>query len=323
MRLNYLGDWGKQYGLLALGFKMFGDEKALEEDPIHHLFKVYVKINSLLDDERKQIKKLENDGKDASKLRNEGLDEQARQYFKAMCDNDSEAISMWKKFRALSVQKYKESYDRLNIHFDEYAGESLISEDRMRVVQELLGSKGLTEESQMATIVDFSKHVPGKAGKALGKALIRKKDGTSLYLTRDIGALFERNDRYKFDQMIYVVATDQELHLKQLFKLIELTGNEELRSRITHVSFGLVLGMSTRRGEVEFLDDVLRDVGNKMHKVMQKNEAKYAQVSEPERTADILGISSVMVQDMSAKRYDLLISQLFFNPLLSNMSDLV
>ncbi|KAF2107592.1 arginyl-tRNA synthetase [Lophiotrema nucula] len=302
VRLNYLGDWGKQYGLLALGFKMFGDEKALEIDPIQHLYQIYVKINSLLADERKEIERLEKDGKDASKLRNGGLDEQARQYFKAMCDNDLEAISIWKKFRELSIHRYKESYTRLNIRFDEYAGESLVQEESMKIAQEQLERKGLVEESQGAAIVDFSKYVSGKAGKALGKALIRKTDGTSLYLTRDVGALFERKIHYNFDQMIYVVATDQELHLKQLFKLIELTGNEDLRSRITHVSFGLVLGMSTRRGTVVFLDDVLRDVGEKMHEVMRKNETKYARVSDPERTADILGISSVMVQDMSGKR---------------------
>ncbi|RMZ70184.1 hypothetical protein GMOD_00000244 [Pyrenophora seminiperda CCB06] len=302
VRLNYLGDWGKQYGLLALGFKMFGDDKVLEGDPIHHLYQIYVKINSLLADERKEIEQLEKDRKDASKLRNEGLDEQARKYFKAMCDNDPEAISMWKKFRELSIQRYKEAYTRLNIHFDEYAGESLVREESMKIAQKQLESKGLLEESQGAAIVDFSKHVPGKVGKALGKALIRKTDGTSLYLTRDVGALFERNEHFKFDQMMYVVASDQELHLKQLFKLIELTGNEDLHSRITHVNFGLVLGMSTRRGTVVFLDDVLKDVGEKMHEVMRKNETKYAQVADPERTADVLGISSVMVQDMSGKR---------------------
>jgi arginyl-tRNA synthetase len=209
---------------------------------------------------------------------------------------------MWRKFRELSIHRCKEAYTWLNIHFDEYAGESLVQEASMQIAQRLLESKGLVEESQGAAIVDFSRHVDGKAGKGLGKALIRKTDGTSLYLTRDIGALFERNDNYKFDQMIYVVAADQELHLKQLFKLIELTENHDLRSRISHVNFGLVLGMSTRRGTVVFLDDVLKDVGNKMHDVMRKNEARYAQVLDPERTADILGISSVMVQDMSGKR---------------------
>ncbi|KAF4631846.1 hypothetical protein G7Y89_g6282 [Cudoniella acicularis] len=284
VRLNYLGDWGKQYGLLALGFKTFGDEKALEEDPIQHLYQIYVKVNRLLTEEREKIKTLEaaNDdasNKEATALKNEGLDAQARQYFKAMCDADPETIKMWKRFRELSIERYKKSYARLNIHFDQYMGESM-----------------------GAMIVDFTKHVPGKSGKSLGKALVRKQDGTSLYLTRDIGALFDREKLFNFDKMIYVVASDQEVHLNQLFRIIELTGNDDLRSRISHVNFGLVLGMSTRRGTVVFLDDVLRDVGESMHEVMKKNEGKYAQVVDPESTADILGISSVMVQDMSGKR---------------------
>lgn len=302
MRLNYLGDWGKQYGLLALGFKKFGDAKALEKDPIHHLYQVYVEINRLLAEEKEEIKRLEEAGQDASDLKNNGLDEQARQYFKAMCDADPEAIAMWRKFRELSIEKYKQAYARLNIRFDEYLGESMVKNESMDAAEKILVDKGLLEESDGATIVDFTKHVPGKEGKSLDKALIRKKDGTSLYLTRDVGALRERSKHYNFDRMIYVVAADQEVHLKQLFKLVELTGDRDLHSKISHISFGLVLGMSTRRGTVVFLDDVLREVAAKMHEVMKTNEAKYAQVSDPEKTADILGISSVMVQDMSGKR---------------------
>ena len=307
-RLNYLGDWGKQYGLLALGFKSFGHEKALEDDPIQHLYQIYVKVNHLLAEERQKIKVLETANDDASLkeaaiLKSQGLDAQARQHFKAMCDADPEAIKLWKRFRELSIARYKKSYARLNIEFDQYMGESMVREESMQVVEKLMAEKNLTEPSQGATIVDFTKHVPGKAGKSLGKALVRKTDGTSLYLTRDIGALFDREKLFKFDKMIYVVASDQEVHLKQFFKIIELIGNLELHSRISHVTFGLVLGMSTRRGTVVFLDDVLRDVAEKMHEVMRKNEVKYAQVVDPESTADILGISSVMVQDMSGKRY--------------------
>ncbi|PVH92138.1 arginyl-tRNA synthetase [Periconia macrospinosa] len=302
VRLNYLGDWGKQYGLLALGYKLFGDDKALEDDPTQHLYDIYVKINSLLDQERAEIERLETEGKDATKLRTEGLDEQARKYFKSMCDDDPDAISTWKRFRELSIQKYKEAYKRLNIHFDEFAGESFVQESSMKSVQDQLEARGLLEESDGASIVKFSKHVSGKEGRALKTAVIRKNDGTSLYFTRDLGALFERDARYKFDRMIYVAAAKQGLHFNQLFKLMELTGNNELRSRISHVDFGMVLGMSTRKGTVVFLDDVLKDVGEKMHEVMRKNAAKYALIKYPERTADILGISSVIVQDMKGKR---------------------
>jgi arginyl-tRNA synthetase len=102
--------------------------------------------------------------------------------------------------------------------------------------------------------------------------------------------------------MIYVVASAQDLHLKQLFKIIELLGHKDIAAKCQHINFGLVLGMSTRRGTVKFLDDILRDVADKMHDTMRKNESKYSQVADPEGTADTLGISSVMVQDMTGKR---------------------
>lgn len=303
VRLNYLGDWGKQYGLLALAFERYGDEAALEADPISHLFELYVKINNELAIEKREIERLEGNREDASKIKEEGLDEQARRYFKAMCDNDTKAIETWKRFRELSITRYEKSYARLNIRFDEYSGESKVKPESMADVEKELEEKGLSEPSEGAVIMDFTKHVPGKPGKSLGKALLRKRDGTSLYLTRDIGALLERNAKYKFDQMIYVIGSDQDVHVKQFFKIIELAGHKELHAKVSHVSFGRVQGMSTRKGTVVFLDDILRDVGDKMHEVMKKNEAKYQQVVDPEKTADILGISSVMVQDMSGKMY--------------------
>jgi arginyl-tRNA synthetase len=132
--------------------------------------------------------------------------------------------------------------------------------------------------------------------------VVKKKDGTSLYLTRDIGAMMERFDKYHFDKMIYVVASQQDLHLAQLFKIVEVMGFPDLASRCVHVNFGMVLGMSTRKGTAKFLDDILRDVGDKMHEVMRANEDKYKQVEDPVKTADTLGISAVMVQDMTGKR---------------------
>ncbi|KAE8447908.1 hypothetical protein EG329_009980 [Mollisiaceae sp. DMI_Dod_QoI] len=302
IRVNYLGDWGKQYGLLALGFEKYGNEEALLLDPINHLYEIYVKINKDLTAEKDQIKELEKEGKDASELKNEGLDEQARRYFKAMVDGDEKAVAQWARFRDLSIKRYKETYARLNIHFDDYSGESQVKQERMDFAAQKMADMGVSEESEGAVIVDFSKHVPGKPGKSLERPIIKKKDGTALYLTRDISEMMQREDKYHFDQMIYVVASQQDLHLKQLFKIIELMGYPELAKKCQHINFGLVLGMSTRKGTVKFLDDILRDVGEKMHEVMQKNQAKYEQVENPLATADILGISSVMVQDMSGKR---------------------
>ncbi|KAF3769683.1 hypothetical protein M406DRAFT_33266 [Cryphonectria parasitica EP155] len=304
VRINYLGDWGKQYGLLGLGFERYGDEEALNKDPINHLFNLYVRINSEIKEEEEKIKALKAEGKEAeaAQLTESGLDEQARKYFKKMVDGDEAALKQWRRFRDLSIVRYQQTYARLNIHFDSYSGESQVPEAAMEAAAKQMEEKGISTESDGARVVDFTSLIPGKEGKRLERPIIRKKDGTALYLTRDISELLGRHEKYNFDQMIYVVASQQDLHLKQLFKIVELMGHKEIAAKCQHINFGMVLGMSTRKGTVKFLDDILRDVGDKMHEVMRKNEDKYAQVENPEATADILGISSVMIQDMTGKR---------------------
>jgi len=302
-RINYLGDWGKQYGLLALGFEKYGDEEALKQDPINHLFQLYVRINSEMSAEKEEFEKKKAAGEDITELEANSLDEQARRYFRKMTDRDPAALDMWKRFRDLSIARYKDTYARLNIRFDEYSGESQVSEEDMLKIGKELEEKGIAKEDNGAMLIDFQSLVPGKEGKRLEKPIVRKKDGTALYLTRDISELLARHRKYNFDHMIYVVASAQDLHLKQLFKIIELLGHKDIAAKCQHINFGLVLGMSTRKGTVKFLDDILRDVADKMHETMKKNEEKYAQVENPEATADTLGISSVMVQDMSGKRY--------------------
>ena len=118
-----------------------------------------------------------------------------------MCDGDTKALGIWKRFRDLSIVKYKAAYARLNIHFDEYLGESKVAESSMEHVESLMEKAGLVEISEGAKIIKFENHVPGKIGKGLGKALVRKRDGTTLYLTRDLGALWERDQRWHFDQV--------------------------------------------------------------------------------------------------------------------------
>lgn len=302
VRINYLGDWGKQYGLLALAYEKYGDEEALKRDPINHLYELYVRINADMTREKGEIAQEKAEGKDVTDREANSLDEQARRYFRKMTDGDPAAVALWKRFRELSIVRYKETYARLNIHFDEYSGESQVSEEAMEKVAKEMAEKKISTESEGAMIVNFAELIPGKEGKRLERPIVRKKDGTALYLTRDISELLSRYEKYHFDKMIYVVASAQDLHLKQLFKIIELLGHNDIAARCQHINFGLVLGMSTRKGTVKFLDDILRDVGDKMHEVMKKNDEKYSQVENPEATADILGISSVMVQDMSGKR---------------------
>ncbi|KAF2398054.1 arginyl-tRNA synthetase [Trichodelitschia bisporula] len=311
VRMNYLGDWGKQYGVLAVGFERFGSEEALVANPIAHLFEVYVKVSAIQKEEDDKMKALreeiaalkekgeavEEQEKALAALVNDGIDEQARRYFRRMSDGDPEAIAIWTRFRNLSIEKYRQTYARLNISFDDYSGESQVQDSSMEEAARIMAERGVSEESEGAVIVDLTKY-----SKKLGKAVVKKKDGTSLYLTRDIGAMKERFDKYNFDKMIYVVAAAQDLHLAQLFKIVELMGFRDISERCQHINFGMVLGMSTRRGTVKFLDDILRDVGEFMHDLMRSNEDKYKQVDDPEGTADILGISAVMVQDMTGKR---------------------
>jgi arginyl-tRNA synthetase len=302
IRINYLGDWGKQYGLLALGYEKYGDEAALEADPINHLYELYVRINKDMSEEKEKMEEAKKEGKDITELEANSLDEQARRYFKKMTDRDEAALALWKRFRDLSIVRYQETYARLNIHFDQYSGESQVPEDAMAKIDKEMADKKISTEDQGAMIVNFAELVPGKEGKRLERPIVRRKDGTALYLTRDISELLSRHEKYNFDQMIYVVASAQDLHLKQLFKIIELLGHKEIAAKCQHINFGLVLGMSTRKGTVKFLDDILRDVADKMHDVMKKNDEKYSQVNDPVQTSDTLGISSVMVQDMTGKR---------------------
>lgn len=300
-------------GLLANAFKAYGNEEALAKDPINHLFDVYVKINAIVAEQeipikalKDQIKEKKEKNEDVSALEAElaklveaSEDEKARRYFKSMEDGDPESLALWRHFRDLSIDKYKQAYARLNIDFDVYSGESQVKKESMTKAYKAMQEAGVTEDSDGAVIADFTKH----GAKKLGKAIIVRKDGTPLYLTRDIGAIVERDEEYHFDKMIYVVAAQQDLHLAQLFKVTELSGRKDLADRCQHINFGMVRGMSTRKGTVKFLDDILNDVGEKMHEVMKKNQTKYEQVEDPEKTADTLGITAVMVQDYTGKRY--------------------
>ncbi|RPA76606.1 arginyl-tRNA synthetase [Ascobolus immersus RN42] len=305
IRMNYLGDWGKQFGLLAVGYQRFGDEEKLKNDPIHHLYQVYVQINKVIEEENAELVAKQEEAKKTGELlkvdpnQKGPTDNEARAFFARMEAGDQEALGLWKKFRDLSIEKYKDTYARLNITYDVYSGESMVAKESMEKAAVMMKEKGVSEESEGAVIVDFTKF--GKEFKKLGKAVVMKKDGTTLYLTRDIGAAVERYEKYKFDKMIYVVASQQDLHLAQLFKIMKELGYE-WADRMQHINFGMVLGMSTRKGTVVFLDDILQEAKDTMHEVMKKNEVKYAQVEDPEYVADTVGRAGVMIQDMSGKR---------------------
>ncbi|KAJ1739274.1 arginyl-tRNA synthetase [Coemansia sp. RSA 1821] len=272
--MNYLGDWGKQYGLLAIGFERFGSEEQLVADPIKHLYDVYVKINKAAEEDPT-------------------IHDAARTYFKKMEDGDEEVLGLWKRFRSLSIEKYKDIYAHLGVHFDVYSGESQVGEGMERAMK-MLEDGNMLVEDKGAKLIDLTKY-------KLDKAMVQKTDGTTLYLTRDIGAAIERYETYNFDKIIYVVSSQQDHHLKQLFKTIELI-ELPYAKRFQHINYGLVQGMSTRKGTVVFLEDMLTDSKEKMHDVMRANEDKYKDVVDPEHTAAVLGMSAIVIQDLSAKR---------------------
>ncbi|KAK5170679.1 arginyl-tRNA synthetase [Saxophila tyrrhenica] len=347
--LNYLGDWGKQYGVLTQGFEKYGSEDELQKDPVKHLNEVYVKINQDNSKEQEPLKpllkrkeeleKLKLPTKQAKPAKGEkpppppeltaeqeqelqqieadiektkedlaaipSIDEKARQFFARMYKGDPAALKDWQRFRDLSIEAYIQMYARLNIHFDEYGGESTVKEENMERAAQVLQKKNISEDSKGAVIVDLSKHGAPK----LGKTLVKKRDGTSLYLTRDIAANTERFEKYHFDKMIYVIASQQDVHVAQFFKILELMGPpySDIVAKCEHITFGMVKDpkgqtMSTRKGTVVSLADSLDHAKEFMHDVMRKNQDKYEQVEKPEATADILAISAIMVQDYSGKR---------------------
>ncbi|KAB8205216.1 hypothetical protein BDV34DRAFT_225609 [Aspergillus parasiticus] len=314
IRMNYLGDWGKQFGVLGVGFTKFGAQDALQQDPIAHLFDVYMKTIALgrkeqgaIENMRDAISTGESQGhsmgdmeRKLKSLEANSVGERAGEYFERMCEGDEEALGLWNKFRDLSVEKYRASFARLNIHYDIYTGESQIKDESMQEVEELMEEKGVSEMSNGAVLVDLTKY-----SQKLGKVIVRKKDGTSNNLTRDIGAVFERDEEYHYEKMIYVRASQQDIHMAQLLKIIELIGRKDLADKLEHVNFGQVVNnISTGRGTVKSLDDFLRVAKEKVYILMGANKAKYEQVEDPEQFADILGISAFMVQYMASKRID-------------------
>ncbi|KAJ3859936.1 hypothetical protein EV359DRAFT_50101 [Lentinula novae-zelandiae] len=272
---NYLGDWGTQFGLIAVGYEKYGSQEELKSDAIKHLFDIYVKINK--DAETDPEVKVE-----------------AAKFFRRMEDGDESALKNWREWRELSVKKYEAEYDRLNVHFDVYTGESKVGQKSIDDAIKRLDEMGLIEDHEGAKLINLEKH-------KLGKAVVRKKDGTSIYLTRDIGGAVERYEKYKFDKMIYVISSQQDLHVSQFFKVLELMEFPWAKD-LVHINYGLVQGMSTRKGTVVFLNQIIKEATTVMHEQMQKNEEKYNAVEDPEKTSEELGITGIKIQDMTAKR---------------------
>ncbi|KAL2192754.1 arginyl-tRNA synthetase [Corynascus similis CBS 632.67] len=270
IKVNYLGDWGKQFGLLAVGWQRFGSEEELAREPLKHLLDI----------------------------ESRGLFAERNAFFSRMEAGDEETIALWRRFRDISVDRYIATYARLNIDFDEYSGESQVNKATIERVESVLREKGIYEQNKGSWIIDFDKH----GSKGLGLAVVRSRTGTTTYLLRDVAAILDRAEKYAFNKIIYVVSTEQDLYFRRVFRTVELMGRPDLAARLQHVNFGKVMGMSSRLGNVQLLGDILDQSREAMHEVMRRNKVKYSQVEDPDAVAEKVGISAVMVQDMSGKR---------------------
>uniref|UniRef100_A0A3B4HBN0 Probable arginine--tRNA ligase, mitochondrial n=1 Tax=Pundamilia nyererei TaxID=303518 RepID=A0A3B4HBN0_9CICH len=271
IRMNYLGDWGMQFGLLGAGFGQFGSPEKLKQNPLQHLFEVYVRVN----------KEAEN---------NEDMKQAARDFFRQLEQHESHVVSLWQQFRDITVKEYQDIYERLGVHFDVYSGESFHQDQAQEVVQQLQ-SRGLLKTSEKGTgVVDLS---PNRD--KTNVCTVLRSDGTTLYITRDIAAAINRKEKYSFDEMIYVTDKSQENHFSQLFQILLAMGHS-WADGCRHVSFGLVQGMKTRAGEVVFLEDVLDEARARMlNNMSQSNTTK--ELENPEDTAEKVGISALIIQD--------------------------
>ncbi|XP_045354949.1 probable arginine--tRNA ligase, mitochondrial isoform X6 [Leopardus geoffroyi] len=270
-RINYLGDWGMQFGLLGTGFQLFGYEEKLQSNPLQHLFEVYVQVNKEAAD-------------------NKNVAKSAHEFFQRLELGDMQALELWQKFRDLSIEEYVRIYKRLGVHFDEYSGESFYHEKSQEVLK-LLDSKGLLQKTIKGTaIVDLSGN-----GDPSSICTVMRSDGTSLYATRDLAAAIDRMDKYNFDTMIYVTDKGQKKHFQQVFQMLQIMGYD-WAERCQHVPFGVVQGMKTRRGEVTFLEDVLNEIRSRMLQNMASIKTT-KEVENPQETAERVGLAALIIQD--------------------------
>lgn len=274
-KLNHLGDYGTQFGKLIVAYKLWGDKQAVEKDPIKELLKLYIRFH------------------DEAETKPE-MEDEAREWFTKLENGDEEAKDLWQWFRDESLKEFSRVYKLLDIEFDSYVGESFYS-DKMPAVIEELKEKNLLEESDGAMIVNLE-------DSKLPPALIQKRDGSTLYLTRDLASAFYRKKLYDFDKSIYVVGSQQELHFKQCFEIIKKMGYEWYKDMI-HVQFGMVAleegTMSTRKGRVVFLEDVLNQAIDRTRQIIDEKNPEAENIDE---VAKAVGVGAVVFQELSNSR---------------------
>ena len=277
-RINHLGDWGTQFGKLIVAYKNWGSEDEVKEKGIEELMRLYVLFHDEAD-------------------KNPELDDEARAWFHKMETGDEEALRIWKWFFDISLEEFKRVYRLMNMEFDHYTGESFYRDKTSDVVNELT-EHGLLSDSEGAKIVDLSEY-------DMAPCLILKKDGSSIYATRDIAAVEYRKKTYDFDKCLYVTGQEQKLHFAQVFKVMELLGNKWAKDSLVHIPYGLVSldgeKLSSRGGNVIFAEDILKEAISKIKDIIDE---KNPSLSEEEKleAARIVGVGSVIFNDLYNQR---------------------
>ena len=276
--INHLGDYGTQFGKMIEGYKLWGNEYNLDENPIEKLMDMYVRINTLCKEDVEVL-------------------ERCRDNFKLLEQKDPYCVEIWEKFKTLSMIEFNKIYDLLNIKFDSIKGESFYA-DKTQEVIELLEKSGKLQESNGAKIVDLE-------DKGINTpCIIEKTNGSSIYASRDLAAILYRARTYDFDKCLYVVAYEQNLHFKQIFEVAKLLGiDEKYTNGLKHVSYGMVRlltgKMSTREGTVVKIEDLLKESIDRAKKIIAE---KNPDLQDKEEIAKKVGIGAVIFNDLSSDR---------------------
>ena len=275
--INHLGDWGTQFGKLIYAYKTWGNREEVEKNGVPELTRLYVKFHEEAEKEP-------------------ALEDEGRRWFKAIEDGNEEALELFNWFKNLTLRDAKPVYDMLGVEFDSYNGESFYVDKTDAVVEELR-DKNLLTLSEGASVVDLDEEESG-----MPPCLILKKDGTTIYATRDIAAALYRKNTYNFDKCLYVVAYQQDLHFRQWFKVIEKMGYDWAKD-LVHVAFGMISyegqSLSTRKGHVLFLEDVLNTAIEKARAII---EEKNPNLENKEEVARQVGIGAVIYADLQNGR---------------------
>ena len=275
VRINHLGDWGTQFGKLIVAYKKWGSREAVEEKGIEELMDIYVKFHE-----------------EAEK--DDSLNDEARAWFLKMEQGNEEALEIWQWFRDISLKEFMRVYNILGMEFDSFAGESFYRDKTAGVIKRLTDD-GLLKESQGAMIVPLDEY-------EIPPCLGAKKAGSSIYATRDLAAILYRKATYNFDRCLYVTGLEQKLHFAQVFKVIELMGNDYAKN-LVHIPYGLVSlksgKISSRKGNVIFAEDLLRESINKTTSII---EEKNPDIPDKEEVAKQVGIGAIIFNDLYNQR---------------------